>query len=246
MTRRSLIILAALVSCIGPGAWADGMPTAYPRAASTRCGPGPFSGPYIGAALGYANQRYKNTDPVDGASFKDSDASVTFGGYAGYNWQCDRVLLGVETDFNYIDTSPAATTGTTTTRSALDWYGTLRGRAGIVIHDSLLLYATGGLAYANVDDTFSDTDSPVGFFSQSNSKTKTGWTIGGGGELVHDSNWLIRAEGFFVDLGSETHTYTVGTCVACTAISKFDNEFWVARLGVTYKFGPREEVVPLK
>jgi outer membrane immunogenic protein len=58
---------------------------------------------------------------------------------------------------------------------------------------------------------------------------------------------MFRAEALFVDLGSETHEYTIDACPGgCTAIAKYDDEFWVGRLGVTYKFGAREEVVPLK
>lgn len=221
-----------------------------PTAAHTRCGDGPFTGPYIGAALGYANHHGKVTDQIFGGRFSDRDASVTFGGYAGYNWQCDRILLGIETDFNYVDTSPTSTVGTITLNSQMDWYGTLRARAGFVVHDSLLLYGTGGLAYANVDHTFSDPTPPGGAppFSQSNSDTKVGWTLGAGAEFLHDCTWLLRAEAFYVDLGSETNTYSIPACVGvgCTAIAKWDDDFWVARLGVSYKFGPREEVVPLK
>ena len=246
MTRRSTLISAALLCLVGTSAWADGMPATY-SAAPSRCGAGPFSGPYIGAAVGYANQRVEATDEIFGGSFKDRDGSVTFGGYVGYNWQCDRFLLGAETDFNYIDTSPTATVNGFALNSQTDWYGTLRARAGFVVHDSLLLYATGGLAYANVDHTFSDSGAPAGPFSQSNSNTTTGWTLGGGGELLHGSNWLVRAEAFYVDLGSETITYVQPTpCLTCTAITKWDDEFWVARIGVSYKFGHREEVVPLK
>ena len=38
----------------------------------------------------------------------------------------------------------------------MDWFGTLRGRAGVVVHDSWLLYGTAGLAYGEVDHTFGD------------------------------------------------------------------------------------------
>jgi outer membrane immunogenic protein len=212
------------------------------------CGAGPFAGPYIGAAVGWARQRGKVSFEA-GSSFSDNDSSVTFGGYAGYNWQCDRFVFGVETDFNYINTDPSSGEDTVTVQSNLDWFGTVRARGGIAVHDNLLLYVTGGLAYANLDHTFSDTDvngSGIAF-SASNSDTKAGWTIGGGAELLHDDCWILRAEALYVDLGDQNRTYDAGdACVDCVAVAKWDDTFWVARLGLTYKFGHREEVVPLK
>lgn len=246
MKRQLIFISAISLGLMGTNALADGMPSSY-SAAPSRCGPGLFSGAYIGGALGYANQWDKVTNEIFGTKYKADDSSVTFGGYAGYNWQCDRVVLGVETDINYIDMAPSSSDGSVTLTSKTDWYGTVRARAGLVVHDSLLLYATGGLAYAGVDHTLNDTAAPGGPFFQSDSGTKTGWTLGAGGELVHDSNWLIRAEAFFVDLGSQTRQYTApAACVSCTSVVKWEDDFWVGRLGLTYKFGPREERVPLK
>jgi outer membrane immunogenic protein len=244
-----MVLLCAFgLSVLGQSAWADGMP-AQTYAPSRSCGAGPFTGPYIGAALGWARQRDKVSFAA-GSSFSDNDSSVTFGGYAGYNWQCDRLVFGVETDFNYINTDPSSGEGTVTVGSNLDWFGTVRARGGFVVHDSVLLYVTGGLAYANVDHTFSDTDAAgTGLsFSASNSSTETGWTIGGGAEFLHSERWLLRAEALYVDLGDENRTYTIGDpCIAdCVADAKWDDNFWVVRLGLTYKFGHREEVVPLK
>jgi hypothetical protein len=45
--------------------------------------------------------------------------------------------------------------------------------------------------------------------NQSNDQTKVGWTVGGGAELLHNTHWVRRAEALCVDLGSETHSYTV-------------------------------------
>ena len=144
----------------------------------------------------------------------------------------------------------------------MDWFGTLRGRAGYVVHEDWLLYATGGLAYGQVDHKFSDNcvlcgNSPfnLGPFAQSNKDTKAGWTVGGGTEYVHDSHWRLRAEALYVDLGSETHTYAPsnseavsgGIETAAPSVIKWDDQFWVARLGLTYAFGaPECCVVPLK
>jgi len=137
------------------------------------CG-GSFAGAYIGAGVGYGRQRTEITNETAGASgpkFKDDDGSVTFGGYTGYNWQgCDGLVLGVETDFNYLNAAPTVsdigTNESASLESRMDWFGTFRGRVGYVLHDDLLLYATGGLAYGLVNHTLSDTN------------------VGGGGNLL--------------------------------------------------------------
>ena len=278
MTRKlSLTILA--LGFLGTSAWADGM--VQPAAAP--CCEAPFAGAYIGAAVGYARQRVEVTNlapgaPAGGQTFADDEGSVTFGGYVGYNWQrcCSPFVFGIETDFNYLDTSPTAFDReppggggfpeTTSLESSINWFGTLRGRAGYVVHDHLLLYATGGLAYANVNHTLSD-DCPgcgnplpdtvvPGDFNpirQSNDKTKVGWTIGGGAELLHDTHWVLRAEALYVDLGSETETSTIQgnppnfPGFSVTTPARWDDQFWVARIGVAYKFhSPDCCAAPLK
>jgi outer membrane immunogenic protein len=230
----------------------------------------PFAGSYLGVAAGYAQQRVEVTSeapgaPAFGQTFKDNEGGFTFGGYVGYNFQrCSRVVFGIETDFNYINTSPTAYdievfpagTETTSLESSMDWFGTLRGRLGYAVHNHVLLYATGGLAYGRADHRFND-DCPgcqagvpgLGSIGQSDSVTKAGWTVGGGSEVLHDDRWFLRAEALYVDLGSETHSGNFALSNGATAgyVAKWDDQFWVARLGVAYKFGEREHrAVPLK
>ena len=259
MSRISTLFFSCVVLCLlGTNAWADGVEHSAPTPC---CDTASFAGAYIGGAVGYGSQRVEVDNLSLGTSFNDRDSSVTFGGYVGYNFQrcCSPFVFGIETDFNYLNTSPTALDieppgpgglpETTSLESNIDWFGTLRGRAGFVVHNNLLLYATGGLAYASVDHTLSD-DCVLcgnsllnyGQFSQSNDKTKVGWTIGGGGELLHDSHWVLRAEALYVDLGSETHSYSVSDPIGvnpfiANAVAKWDDQFWVARLGVAYKFG---------
>jgi outer membrane immunogenic protein len=243
--QQSPVFLALALSLLATNAWADPPPE-------------PFTGGYLGGALGYAQHRVEvlNTQPgasAFGQTFKDTEGGVTVGAYAGYNWQCGVLLFGVETDFNYMSPSPTAldievfgaNTETTSLESTIDWFGTLRGRFGYVINNNLLIYATGGLAYGRIDHKLSDdcpacsaTPPVTGFpVSQSDSVTKAGWTLGGGAELLQGANWIVRAEALYVDLGSETHSYVFvippGTA---TSSANWDDQFWVARVGASYRF----------
>jgi outer membrane immunogenic protein len=183
-------------------------------------------------------------------NYGDNDRGFTIGGHSGYNVQCGRVLFGIESDFNWFDADTFSNPcggvcgGGPSWKSELNWFGTLRGRLGLVHNDNFLVFATAGLAYADIDHTFKDPTAPAGLFSKSDSDTQFGWTAGGGIEFMRDSQWSLRADALYVDLGSENHKYNLGCCSTAT---KWEDTFWVTRIGLTYHFGQREaEYIPLK
>ena len=214
------------------------------------CSHGPFSGLYIGANIGVA---WADTEqrPVGVGKLSDSDTSLTAGGHIGYNMQCGQIVLGVEADYNYVGlettTSFVDAFGPISLTSEINSFGTLRGRLGVVVHPHAMIYATAGWAYADVSHTLSDPGVP---FRQTNSGFTSGYVIGGGVELLRESRWLLRAEVLYVDLGKESHTYsfTAPGCppTNCNGRVEWDDSFWVARLGLSYKFGHEPRVVPLK
>jgi outer membrane immunogenic protein len=257
----ALTVLCALLFAASDVRADGSLKDAAPVAEAARCVGGAFSGAYAGIQLGGGSMRsHQETDSnFGGLTFSDNDGGFTIGGYDGYNVQCGRVLFGIESDFNYfhantestLDEGPCCSgSGFATFQSDMNWFGTLRGRLGLVRDENLLIFATGGLAYANIDHTFSDTGAPGGPFSQSDSNTQFGWTAGGGIEFMRDSHWSLRADALYVDLGSEAKTYTTDPTLCggvCTARVNWDDNFWVARVGLAYHFGQREAaVVPMK
>src|SRR5262249_59962112 len=69
----------------------------------------------------------------------------------------------------------------------IDFFGTVRGRLGFLATDQLLLFATGGLAYANVKNNANINEffnGPVlgRQFIASSDEIRYGWTVGGGAE----------------------------------------------------------------
>ena len=84
--------------------------------------------------------------------------------------------------------------------SRLRGFGSIRARSGVVV-DNLLLYVTGGLAFAKFERTASGaffagkygcTYSCTEAFEQS--RTRWGWTAGVGAEWALWSNWSIKSE----------------------------------------------------
>jgi outer membrane immunogenic protein len=138
------------------------------------------------------------------------------GAQVGANWQTNRIVFGLEGDidwkgFHDSDTvtrtlgppyvgNPAFTS---TVSVATGWIATIRGRAGVAPAPGVLLYATGGVALAEVkSDTSAMFAAPVGTSAAgSYSDVRVGWTVGAGGEWAFTNNWSAKLEYLFVDLG---------------------------------------------
>ncbi|MCX7320753.1 MAG: outer membrane beta-barrel protein [Hyphomicrobiales bacterium] len=136
------------------------------------------------------------------------------GGQIGYNWQAGQFLYGLEADIQGsnergsadICAAPGCPPALATTNHKLEWFGTVRGRVGVLPMDRLLLYVTGGLAYGEVSSSV--TAQPVTW-----SATKAGWTVGAGGEYALDNNWTVKLEYLYMDLGNVGNSSGSGTTV---------------------------------
>jgi outer membrane immunogenic protein len=226
-----------------------------------------WTGFYVGAHLGYGwedNRTDVTTLPSPAVfnevpfSFNNKPSGILGGLQAGYNWQTGKFVWGVEADISATDIHGSSSTGpifvivppgvslagsSHTNTQRMDWFGTVRGRLGFTATDRLLVYATGGLAYGHVKNT-SFQELVPGFaglqFAGVDSVTRLGWTVGAGGEWAINSNWSIKGEYLYFDLGSHTVT---GLRVAFVppdpfaTQTTFQNRGSIARLGVNYKWG---------
>jgi outer membrane immunogenic protein len=148
---------------------------------------------------------------------KASETGFTGGGQVGYNIQLQNWLVGFEFDIAYTGVSgtvgpvTSPTLGVVATESFQSrWLNTDRLRLGYV-NGPWLVYATGGLALAEVRATTS-TALPVGFGGGAagtsvigtTTDINGGWTAGGGVEWRIDPRWSVKAEYLHVDLGNMT------------------------------------------
>lgn len=116
-----------------------------------------WSGPYIGASVGYVylDVDAEYTGPAVGTDlpFTQSMNGFSIGPFAGFNFRQGQFVFGPEVDVSWlIDADSNATPGGA---AAMDAYlnGHLRGRAGYLIQDDLLLYAGLGVAMTAVEIT---------------------------------------------------------------------------------------------
>ncbi len=193
-------------------------PVAYSR-------PFSWTGLYVGAQVGYG---WGNTDASSGplTGFDQSysyDTNGWVGGvHAGYNWQFQNLVYGIETD---IEASSISGGGLGSLGFAhnteLNWVGSTRGRLGIA-YDRTLFYATAGWAYGDVriDKTFA-----------SYSDVRHGWTAGAGVEHAISDRMTMRLEYRYTDLGSTNFSSN-----SANSIDKSEVDFHTVRAGVSFKF----------
>jgi outer membrane immunogenic protein len=190
-----------------------------------------WSGIYVGASAGYVIEYGTQVAAFTPAGDRFSnryirDAEGFIGGaFVGYNWANNNVLFGLEGDLEYADNSGSRETfgGFAETSVDIGLQGTIRARLGYTF-DRTLVYATGGVAFGDVEIGVTD---PAGTFSDSS--TRVGYTVGAGVEHAVTDNWLIRAEYRFTDFGDET----IDTGLASY---NFDTQNHAVKAGIAYKF----------
>jgi outer membrane immunogenic protein len=209
----------------------------------TVCGPCAFNGGFDARDLAAI---------AANGSPRTTSSGFTGGVQAGYNQQYGNAVFGVEVDFGSFRSRPArlvtapftftAPAGTYTigTSSSADWLFTARGRLGWAVLPNTMLFATGGVAVADlgVANSYIDTFGPPGTGSSSNKSTKAGWTAGAGVETAINRNWSFKAEYLYMDFGSVTTTMNV-TAPGFTpspVTTRDDVTAHVVRLGLNYRF----------
>ena len=194
-----------------------------------------WTGFYLGGNFGYGwGNADTDFDPLPSAArFFDLEPTTLNpdpsgfigGGQIGFNWQWNKwLVLGIESDFQGTDieghdtqspifdiTGAPDVAGTKLdAHERIQWFGSTRGRIGFAPWCRVLLYATGGVAYGNVDYS-ANTDFGSGrhngiTYPVSFSQTNVGWTAGAGIEYAVGHHWTVKAEYLYYDLGNEDRT----------------------------------------
>ncbi len=224
-----------------------------------------WTGFYIGANGGYGWSSVNASETPFGAVGIAGITPVTanahenggvFGGQIGYNWQTGTWVWGIEGDFDgtgingtraVVFADPLGGAGGTATdelmvRADINWLASIRGRVGMTVGPSGLLYFTGGGAWENVKTTaMISTDTDPNVFSQSAvgsfNRTRSGFVVGGGYERMIAQAWTVRAEFLYYSFNGNTNAIPIADCSGCGVnLSAGRNNIGVARLGVNYMF----------
>ncbi len=260
--NKLLLAATALIgfAAINAASAADLALKAPPPPAPVYSWTGWYAGVNIGGSFGRAADT--STYGAPAAPFTSTSSNldgVIGGGQVGYNVQSGNWLFGLEADIQgssergtatssvgiaglcgVIAVFPCTTTGTLVDQEKLPWFGTVRGRVGVLATPTWLFYATGGLAYGEIksNESLTVAGGPFagGAIANSFSTTRAGWTAGGGVEGVISGNWTAKLEYLYMDYGRINNTFAgVAPLFSPINLSTHvtDN---VVRVGLNYHF----------
>jgi outer membrane immunogenic protein len=191
------------------------------------------------------------SQPFDGTGFRVAP-------YVGFNWQfAPRWVAGIEGD--------AAVASQTTTRAGFasspgreasfdnsdslavkaTWDASLRLRLGYLLTPATMMYGTGGVAWQHfqVKSTCAGLGCGQAELTPAvitDSRTRTGWTLGGGLETAVGDHWLLRVEYRYADFGEPDSAIVRTTPFSNSPlVDNFDVAVrtHTATFGLAYKFG---------
>jgi len=195
--------------------------------------PSGWAGWYVGVHAGYG---WGNVNEPAFTSFFFNPVPQPQGGFGGvqvgYNWLLGSgILVGLEGDVSVGSIKGAANIGSLIeTKTDLEYFGTLRARAGYV-QNGWLVYGTGGLAVGRNEV---QSAAPSGGGTQvilDDHQYHLGWTLGAGVETVVSTDWSVKAEYLYLDLGTKYYAFNL----AIPPLSHQETIHTV-KLGANYKF----------
>ncbi len=242
MIRKFLLTTAAIAALAGTAAAAD-LPS---RRAPPVYLPPPipvftWTGLYIGGQIGYefGKSSASATSARAFAANATNPGGVIGGAHIGYLFSTQSLgagflggggVFGIEGDVDGANYRSTYALGPLNDYSRQNIQGSVRGRLGVAV-DRALFYATGGVAFGGLNNTYFNTANGL---SDSIGHTRVGWTAGGGIEYAVTNNWSIRAEYRYTDFGTVTDNLAVSTGGATNVRHReTDNR---VQAGFSYKF----------
>jgi outer membrane immunogenic protein len=229
-----------------------------------------------GAWQGNQNMTFQDPNGIIAPVGLNNVGNSAFGGVGGlqlgYNWQfAPAWVVGAEGDFSWASLSdnrtatpltftaggvavgnpgggPGLVNNTSVHMSAnTEWLSSVRAKLGFTGWlNNTMFYATGGVAWANVEYSAQEANVPAVFARQflsvsSFTQVQTGWVAGGGAEWMVTPNILLRAEYLFYNFSggptaSAFLTPNPGAFPAAFNYSWSNYNVQVARIAGSYKF----------
>jgi outer membrane immunogenic protein len=277
---RKTLVAAAIAIAVASGAMI-GQAAAADLDFMPAPAPPPFvptwQGFYVGGHIGYGEADFDtrqdlsysdNFDAAENEFFSFSNSlspnGLVGGVQGGYNWQINRLVLGVEADISFTDWGQSTATfdsedvldlGFTgldaneyafgSTSADVDFLASVRGRLGFAMNN-FLLYGTGGIAWADADasarmvvyDSSTDIETE---WTGKRSFNDIGFVVGAGmGWMVIPQTFSVGVEGlyYFFDqsktLIDDTIAYDDGV-LDVRATASLDDA-WVIRARADFHF----------
>ncbi len=179
-----------------------------------------WSGAYVGGMISgvMVDATYV---PLAGPDPNLDGDGVLGGVYAGYNYQMGNFVLGIEGDAQFGEVNPNNLLDNVD--QDIDFMATIRGRLGYA-HDRTMAYFTGGVAFMDSEIIL------PGFGGESDSKSHTGYVLGGGLEHAWTDNMVGRIEYLFASFDTKQYDFAPGS------LNYDPDDIHMVRFGGAWKF----------
>jgi outer membrane immunogenic protein len=198
MTKRFLLGAVALISlgAIVPAIAADLPARTYTKAPDMVPVAYDWSGVYVGinGGWGTASRCFDQTGPsVVGPDGCHNTSGGFAGGQAGYRWQMNSWVFGLEAQGDWSDlkgSNVAILNSPNVNNSHIDAFGLFTGQVGYAWNTALLYFKGGAAVVADRNDVFSG----GAVIATSSGENRWGGTVGAGIEFSFAPNWSAAFE----------------------------------------------------
>ena len=220
------------------------------------CNPAPAPYYAVGGNSASGSEKLRGGGVLGGVQVGYNYALNNFGGFGGHHGYGGHPsftpVLGIEADFDgsginnggalsqFAQGFPAGYPNYVGVESDIKYFGTVRGRLGVAF-DRLLVFGTGGFAYA---DTSASINSPAYGVSYHSDNFHTGVAYGGGFEFALTNNLLLRAEYLHLDLNSKAIVVNGVTNGTATFNAYEKPSLDLVRAGLSYKLDFAQPIAP--
>jgi outer membrane immunogenic protein len=247
--RKYLALITFLAASPIAAASAADMPLKAPRAPYAAAYS--WTGLYIGGEIGggWSRQTITQVDPSGGfpAGFVNSPTNLNGflgGGYAGYNYQMNNIVIGIDGYYDGADLTGSGsdispTTGNVSNKNdRMKWDSAITGRLGLA-NNNWLFFVKGGWAWAGFNSTgVTTTAGGVAVGTGTSSDTRDGGTVGVGIEYGFTPHWSAKVEYDYVKF--ETSSFNAATVSAAGVVGaparSVTSDLNEVKGGVAYRF----------
>ena len=148
---------------------------------------------------------------------EDDEGGFDAGLRVGYDWQSGGLVIGGLIEASYVDISDSVTAFSVTPAAYsfhrdLNFLGAARLRAGFLAVDDWLIYATGGVAYGDIERRFTTTNTTNNFTTVTDNADDGSWgyQLGGGVETKLSDSMSLGVEYIFTSLNDDEYAIRVG------------------------------------
>jgi outer membrane immunogenic protein len=243
--QKVLVVLIA-------GLWLLTVPDAEVRAGQNSAVTN-WNGLYLGAHAGggWAFNEVTRTDASSAPNFPlgfvDTPSrpnGFLGGGYAGYNYQAGRYVVGLEADYSWAnlsgDSSDVGFVGNTAYRTdKVVLIATAGARLGYTF-DRWMMFGKGGWGWAGFKrDSFSVVPGGALFGIANYSDTRNGWLLGAGVEWEFRPQWSLRLAFDYIqfsDVNLTINVTQVATGIMSTSTVRASSSLSTLKIGIGRRF----------